>query len=195
MDPRQKDKGDVYDDARIVEMFHARDEAAIHESDRKYGKYCHRIAYLILRSDRDAEECVNDTYLGAWESMPPHRPARLSTYLGKITRNLAISRYRRDHAQRRYAGCEACLDEMAECIPDDTVGEMSEELALRDAINGFLASLPKRIRIVFMRRYWYFCSIEEIARGMDMSESAVKVTLMRTRNKFREYLEKEGITL
>ncbi|MBQ7338681.1 MAG: RNA polymerase sigma factor [Clostridia bacterium] len=182
-------------DNAIVEMYHARDEQAIAESARKYGKYCHSIAYAILHNDEDAEECVNDTYIKAWESMPPHRPTRLSTYLGKLTRNLSISRYRRDHAKKRFDGHEAVLDEMGECVPDTEGQSLSDQLALRDAINGFLASLPTRTRIVFLRRYWYFCSIYTIARTMGMSESDVKVTLMRTRNQFKAYLEKEGIII
>ncbi len=196
MDPRQKDiGGKVCEDESIVEMYHARDEQAIAESARKYGKYCHSVAYYILHSDPDAEECVNDTYIKAWESMPPHRPARLATFLGKLTRNLAISRYRRDHAKKRYDGHEAVLDEMQECVPDTGAGELSEQLVLKDAIDGFLASLPVRTRIVFMRRYWYFCPIGDIARSMEMSESDVKVTLLRTRSKFKEHLEKEGIMI
>ncbi len=183
-------------DGEIVALYHARDEQAIAESARKYGIYCHSIAYAILHNDQDAEECVNDTYIRAWESMPPQRPSRLATYLGKLTRNLSISRYRRDHAQKRFEGYEAVLDELGECIPDaETTGELSDEVAMRDAINSFLASLPARTRVVFMRRYWYFCSVYAIARSLGMSESDVKVTLMRTRNKLREHLEKEGIYL
>lgn len=183
-------------DDEIVSMYHARDEQAIGESARKYGRYCHSIAYAILQNDQDAEECVNDTYVRAWESMPPHKPSRLSTYLGKLTRNLSISRHRHAHADKRWSGSDAVYDEMAECLPDtDASGELSDEIALRDAINSFLASLPNRTRVVFMQRYWYFCPIAAIARDMSMSESDVKVTLMRTRNRFREHLEKEGIVL
>ena len=196
MDPRQNNAdGRVCTDESIVEMYHARNEQAIAESARKYGRYCHAIAYGILNSDPDAEECVNDTYIKAWESMPPHRPARLATFLGKLTRHLAISRYRRDHAQKRYGGHEAVLDEMQECLPDPGAGELSEQMILKDAINGFLAALPEKQRIVFLRRYWYFCPIGDIARSMRMSESDVKVTLLRTRNKFKEHLEKEGIMI
>ena len=183
-------------DAEIVALYHARDEAAIAESARKYGKYCHSIARAILLSDQDAEECVNDTYVRAWNSMPPHKPSRLATYLGKLTRNLSISRHRHAHADKRWAGSEVVYDEMAECLPDvGSATELSDEIALRDAINSFLASLPKRTRMVFMQRYWYFCPVATIARQMGMSESDVKVTLMRTRNRFREHLDKEGIVL
>ena len=183
-------------DEEIVALYHARNEQAIGESARKYGKYCHSIAYAILQNEQDAEECVNDTYVRAWESMPPHKPMRLSTYLGKLTRNLSISRHRHAHADKRWSGSDVVYDEMAECLPDaETVGALSDEIALKDAINGFLASLPPRTRIVFMQRYWYFCSVAAIAREMGMSESDVKVTLMRTRQKFRTHLEQEGIVL
>ena len=183
-------------DEEIVALYHARDEQAIDESARKYGKYCHSIAFAILQSEQDAEECVNDTYIRAWESMPPHKPSRLSTFLGKLTRNLSISRYRHVHADKRDSAGDVVFDEMAECLPDiESVGEMSDEIVLKDAINRFLASLPTRTRIVFMQRYWYFCPVAAIAREMGMSESDVKVTLMRTRQKFRTYLEQEGIVL
>ena len=193
---RKSEQTALLSDAEIVSMYHARDEQAIGESARKYGRYCHSIAYTILQNDQDAEECVNDTYVRAWESMPPHKPSRLSTYLGKLTRNLSISRHRHAHADKRWLGSDAVYDEIAECLPDTGApGELSEEIALRDAINSFLASLPSRTRVVFMQRYWYFCPIAAIARDMSMSESDVKVTLMRTRNRFREHLEKEGIVL
>ena len=183
-------------DDEIVSMYHARDEQAIGESARKYGRYCHSIAYAILQNDQDAEECVNDTYVRAWESMPPHKPSRLSTYLGKLTRNLSISRHRHTHADKRWAGSDAVYDEMAECLPDESsTGELSDEIALKDAINGFLGSLPSKTRMVFMQRYWYFCPVTAIARNLGMSESDVKVTLLRTRQKFRTHLEKEGIVL
>ena len=183
-------------DAEIVALYHAREEKAIDESARKYGTYCHSIARAIVQNEQDAEECVNDTYIRAWNSMPPHKPSRLSTYLSKLTRNLSISRYRREHADKRDPDGVAVLDEMVECLPDaDTTGELSDEIALKDAINAFLASLPTRTRIVFMQRYWYFCPVAAIARSMGMSESDVKVTLMRTRQKFRTHLEKEGIVL
>ena len=183
-------------DEEIVALYHARNEQAIGESARKYGKYCHSIALAILQSEQDAEECVNDTYIRAWESMPPHKPARLSTFLGKLTRNLSISRHRHTHADKRWAGSDAVYDEMAECLPDESsTGELSDEIALKDAINGFLGSLPSKTRMVFMQRYWYFCPVTAIARNLGMSESDVKVTLLRTRQKFRTHLEKEGIVL
>lgn len=182
------------EDSKILELYWSRSEQAIAETQEKYGKYCHYIAFNILYSDEDAEECVNDTYIRAWDSMPPHRPERLAPFLGKITRNLSLDRYDRIKAQKRCGNTELALDELAECIPDSEM-PMSEELALKDAINGFLGSLPRRTRIIFMRRYFYLCSISDIAQSLEMSESNVKVTLMRAREKFRERLEKEGIVI
>lgn len=184
------------DDQRIVALYWARDEQAIAETQSKYGRYCHTIAQRILDSHEDAEECVNDTYIRAWGAMPPHRPTRLATFLGKITRNLAIDRYLARRTQKRAAEPELVLDELAECITeDDRALSPAEELALRDAVNGFLASLPVRTRRAFLYRYWHLMPVAEVARTCGMRESAVKVLLHRTRQKFKEYLEKEDIPL
>ena len=184
------------EDQKIVELYWERSEKAILHTQEKYGRYCHSIAFNVLNSDEDAEECVNDTYVKAWESMPPHRPERLSTFLGKLTRGIAINRYIHNHAQKRSKGTELILEEVAELIPDpDSERPMSDELALRQAINGFMATLPESTRILFVRRYWYMSAVRDIARDMGMTQSNVKVTLMRTRSKFKAYLEKEGITV
>ena len=184
------------EDSRIVELYWERAEEAITQTKNKYGRYCHSIAYNILYSDEDAEECVNDTYVKAWNAIPPQRPVRLSAFVGKITRNIALDRYDASVAQKRDSGTALVLDEIAECVPDGGDADpVADEYILRDAINGFLCSLPQRTRIVFMRRYWYLCSVEEIARDLEMSESNVKVTLMRTRTKFKEYLTRKGINI
>ena len=183
------------DDSRILELYWAREQSAIAETEAKYGKYLNRIAFNILYSDEDAEECVNDTYVRAWDAMPPSRPDRLSAFLGKITRNIALDRYDARRAEKRSGNTELALDELGECIPDTAVGELSDEIALRDAINGFLRSLPARTRIIFLRRYFYVCSISDIAQSLGMSESNVKVTLLRTRKRLKEHLEKEGIII
>ena len=184
------------DDEKIVQLYFDRNEKASEETANKYGRYCTSIATNILGNLQDAEECVNDTYVKAWESMPPHRPERLSTLLGKLTRGIAINRYIHNHAQKRSKGTELILEEVAELIPDpDSERPMSDELALRQAINGFMATLPESTRILFVRRYWYMSAVRDIARDMGMTQSNVKVTLMRTRSKFKAYLEKEGITV
>jgi RNA polymerase sigma-70 factor (ECF subfamily) len=125
--------------------------------------------------------------------MPPHKPGRLSTFLGKLTRNIALNRYLHDHAEKRYAPTELVLHEVEEILPDPVSEDTADEIVLKDAINGFLASLPQQTRIIFVRRYWYLSSVKEIARDLGVKESSVKVILHRTRNQFKEYLEKEGI--
>lgn len=180
------------EDDRIVELYRQRDESAIKESAAKYGAYCGKIAYDILHSAQDAEECVNDTWLRAWNAIPPEKPRRLAVFFGKIVRNLAIDRYRRDRSGK-YGGGQAalCLDELEECIGEDA--RMEDDLALREIMNGFLRSLPEKNREVFLMRYWYFMPITEIASQSGVSEGSVKMTLRRLRDKLKEYLKKEGV--
>ena len=184
-------------DEAIIELFWARSEAAIDETDRAYGRFCQSIAYSILRVHEDAEETVNDTWLKAWDAIPPERPHHLKGFLGRITRQLSINRLERETAQKRGAGQYAlALEELAECIPDQSRSEdLAELTALRDALNRFLRSLPTELRSVFLRRYWYAQSIAEIAAGCGMSESKVKSMLLRTRNKLRKMLTEEGFAL
>lgn len=177
----------------IVDLYWERSEAAISETQKKYGRYCTYIAYNILHSHEDAEECVNDTYVGAWNSMPPHRPERLSTFLGKITRNIALNRCIKSGAKKRSACAEVILSEVEEFTPDPEGGEALDKIVLRDALDAFLSSLPRQTRIIFVRRYWYMCSVSDIAKDLGLSESNVKVILLRTRNKLKQHLEKEGI--
>ena len=180
------------EDERIVSLYWERDESAIQRTEEKYGRYCSAIAYNILHSREDADECVNDTWNGAWNAIPPQRPIRLSGFLARIARNIAIDRYRYDSAQKRGAEVECAIDEYWECIPNADV-PIDDEYVLRQAINGFLASLDTRTRVIFMRRYWYSMSVSDIAEGMRLSESHVSVILHRTRLKFKAYLTKEGI--
>ena len=181
-------------DEAIVALYFDRSEEAIAACQVKYGKSCHTVAYNILHSDEDAEECVNDTWLRAWNSIPPERPTRLGAWLSTVTRRLALTRYEKKTAAKRYGGMETSLEELSECV---TAGSLTiaDEVALSEAINGFLASLPTRTRMIFMRKYWYMDSIADIAKALGMGESAVKVTLHRTREKFRKHLAKEGITV
>lgn len=184
------------EDNRIVELFWERSESAIAETEKKYGRYCHYIAYSILYSDEDAEECVNDTYLRAWESMPPQKPNKLSVFLGRITRNIAINRYKRDRTQRLIANTDRVFEEADEVIADMPSGEsVEEEYVLRQAINSFVASLPEETRIIFVRRYWYMSKVEDIARDYKIPLGTVKSILSRTRKRFKEHLWKEGILL
>ena len=181
-------------DHEIIALFFARQENAISATADKYGNYCHAIAYNILSNLLDAEECVNDTYLGAWNSIPPQRPNNLAAYLGKITRNLALNRYKRNTvAKRGYGQVEIALSELENCISDDTDVEQAVEDALVvSVINRFLYAHSLKNRNIFIRRYWYLDSIADIAERFALSESKVKTTLFRCRRQLREHLEKGG---
>lgn len=185
------------DDSDIVELFFDRSEQAISETGKKYGRYCYSIAYNILHNREDAEECVNDTWLRTWNSILPKRPCRLQTYLGKITRHLALNKLEKSHALRRGRGqVPLVLDELAECIPDArSSADPAEDIFIRELLDRFLADLPVVTRNIFVRRYWYMSSVKEIAREYHLTESNVTVTLFRTRKKLKKYLEKEGIDL
>ena len=178
------------DDRYIVELYHKRSEMAIEETARKYGKYCKYIASNILYDDGEADECVIDTYSAAWRSMPPHRPNKLSTFLGKITRNLAITRWRKGRSQKRGDVATIPLDELAEIIGEGECGEsvVADSLTIRAVINSFLASLKREWRIVFVQRYFYMCQLEDIASSTGLSKSNVKIILHRLREKLREKL-------
>ena len=185
------------EDRGIIDLYWARSENAIRETDKKYGKFCHSIAYNILSDHGDSEECVNDTYLHTWNAIPPRRPSKLSAFLGRITRNLALNRYDREKAQKRGGGqIELAVEELAECIPDpSTVERQMEDKELADALNRFLAGLPGEARRIFLRRYWQLCTVKEIGTLYGISESKVKMSLMRTRGKLKRFLEQEGVNL
>lgn len=185
------------EDKQILDLYWERSENAITETATKYGKYCHYIAYNILQDKEDSEECVNDTYLKAWNVIPPHRPNRLSTFLGKITRNLSLDKYKEKHTKKRGEGQIAlALDELQECIPTTgSVEQAIDDMVLTEVLNHFLASLSAEARKIFMRRYWYLCSVKDIARDLSISESKVKMSLLRSRNVLKTMLEKEGIAL
>ena len=185
------------DEKEIIDLYWARSERAIGETDKKYGKFCFRIAYNILADHGDSEECVNDTYLHTWNAIPPRRPNKLSAFLGKITRNLALNRVERDSAQKRGGGqVTVAVEELSVCIPDpNTVERQLEDKELADALNRFLEGLPGETRRIFLRRYWQLCPVREIAAFYGISESKVKMSLLRTRGKLRAFLEKEGIGL
>lgn len=185
--------GEAMDDKRIVELFFERDEQAILESEKKYKRLITYIAKNILNSDSDSEEMVNDTYLRAWDSIPPNKPANLGAYLGKIARNLSLDRLSKRKTQKR-GGDEVTLafEELQGVIGEEKGEGLIDEIALKDAINGFLAQLKSDKRILFVQRYWYFCSIEEIAKNNGLKENNVKIILLRLREKLKRHLEKEG---
>ncbi len=183
------------EDSQIVDLYWQRDETAITETESKYGRFCFSIANRILENPEDARECVNDTYLGAWNAMPPHRPEILSSFLGKITRRLSLKKRRDRSAEKRGGGSvEASIDELEECLPSGQ--SMDENLAvaeLSEIIDSFLEALPQGERRVFLRRYWFFDSIREIALRYGFSESKVKMMLKGTRDKLLVCLQKEDI--
>ena len=180
------------DEHGILALDLARDEAAIAECEKKFGAECRRVALRILGSSEDAEECVSDTWLRAWNAIPPDRPERLGAYLLKITRNLALDRLRARHAEKR-AGEEGaeCLEELAEFLPDKD--SPLDGVLLRDLVNRFVRGLKEDEREVFALRYTRVFTVEEIAARTGKKQSAVKVSLHRTRKKLRDYLKKEGI--
>ena len=184
-------------DDRIVAMYWQRDEAAIRETEKKYGHYLLKIAQNILFDLEDSKESVNDTYMKAWNSMPPHKPGILSSYLGKITRQLSIDIFRRRNRIKRQASEYAIsLSELEECVPSSSTTEQNVELhLLADAINSYLGTLSKNARTTFVGRYYYMDSIREIATYHGMSESKVKSMLYRTRKGLKNHLQQEGFEL
>lgn len=182
------------DDNRIIELYFKRSEEAVKESSNKYGKQCGIIAYNILRSHEDSEECVNDTWFRAWNVIPPGRPSRLSAFFGKITRNLAIDRYRKQNSEKRGKGETAlCLDELAECVGREET--FTDDLLLKDALERFLEELSPKAREIFMLRYWYMYDMDYIIKRMELSEGAVKMSLHRSRTALRLFLENEGFDI
>ena len=181
-------------DTEIVELYWNRKERAVEETAKKYGSYCYAIAYNILSNHEDSEESVNDTYIEAWNAIPPHRPLILSSFLGKITRRLAIDKWRSDHAQKRGGGELAdVLDELAECVAyEDSAERHLEKQMLSQAINEFLRTLSETERKIFVCRYFYMESVEAVCKRFGYSASKVKSTLFRVREKLRIYLQKEG---
>ena len=180
------------EDAQIVTLYWDRDERAIGETDKKYGKYPHTIAYNILADREDSQESVNDTYLAAWDSMPPHKPAVLSIYLGKITRRISIDCFRKRNAQKRGSEYALSLEELEQCVGRNTTEESVNLQALADAIGKYLETVSLDARRVFIGRYYYLDPVKEIARYCHITESKAKMLLLRTRQGLWEHLQKEG---
>lgn len=184
-------------DTEIIELYWAREERAIAETQKTYGSYCYSIAWNILYSKEDSDECVNDTWFRAWNAMPPKSPDRLAPFLGTITRNLSLDRWKERRTMKRgKGGMILALDELAECVPDTHSTEDAVEAAeLERLLDAFLHTLPERDCSIFLRRYWYVEEYEEIARRYGMKLNTVRTSLFRTRAKLRKYLEKEGVIL
>ena len=185
------------EDSKIIDLYWARKEQALAETDAKYGNYCRTIARNILRNFEDTEECVSDTWLHAWNSMPPQRPGILSAFLGRITRNLSFDRCKYQQAAKRGGGAlPLALDELGECIPaSGRVEHELEQKELAAAIDRFLRTLPEKDCNLFLRRYWYVDSISVIADRYGMKENTVKSILFRTRETLRKFLGEEGIAV
>ena len=183
------------DDKSIIELFRKRDESAISETDAKYGGYIYTVSYNILRNKEDTEECKNDTYLDTWHSIPPANPSVLSAFLAAIARRISIDMLRHKNAAKRGGGeTVLSMTELDECIPSGkSINEELENERIAKVISEFLSSLPTDECDVFMRRYWYFDTVDEICNAYGLGKSKVKTMLMRTRRKMRVYLEKEGV--
>lgn len=183
------------EDAKIIELYFARNENAIEETERKFGRMLYSVAMNILSSPEDSEETVNDTYNSAWNNIPPQKPDFLGAWLGKITRNLSISRWRKNKAAKRN-GIEIMLSELEECIPTvDNAREESEAKVITEAINRWLSALEKTERMIFIRRYWYGDSVSELSEKAKTSPKKLSSKLFRLRKDLKKFLEKEGIAL
>lgn len=181
------------DDLAIIDLYHRRNQQAIAESDKKYGALCRSIALRLLGLREDMEECVNDTWLAAWNRMPPDRPQALGAFLGRLTRNLSISRWRRDHAQKRYHGIEILLSELEDCVPaPGTVEETWERQQLARLISAWLDGLEQADRNLFIRRYWYGYEVKALAAPRGEKANTLSQRLRRLRKELRIFLESEG---
>lgn len=184
------------EDAQIIELYVQRDEAAISETKAKYGAYCQGVALNILSMQEDADECVNDAYLQAWNAIPPQRPDRLGAWLGRIVRNNAFNLWKKNRRQKRYAGMEQLLSELEDCIPSPlTVERKIEEQELTEAVNAWLASLPKSDRVLFVRRYWLGEAVNALAQETGASPSELAKRMYRLRQHLKSTLEQEGYSL
>lgn len=182
------------DDEKIIEMLFERSEQAIHELDTKYGKICLKISHNILNDRQDAEECVNDAYLGTWKVIPPQRPDPLLTFLCRIVRNLSIMRYHANTAMKRNGAYDIALEELENCLSSNTtVEDEVEGKLLIQIIEEFLDTLSQDNRVIFMRRYWFSDSYAEIAKHVGIGEKVVSVRLTRIRNQLREHLTKKEV--
>lgn len=190
------------EDKQIIDLYLERNESAISQTKMKYGPYLFKISMNILGSTSDADECENETYFAAWNSIPPQMPLKLKLFLGRLVRNISIDLYRKNNAAKRGAGMEVILSELGECAPDFIAGpsenspenelDMSE---LTSLMNSFLHAQSKERRVIFVKRYWYGESVADIAKETSFSESNVSTTLFRLRKELKAYLESEGVAV
>lgn len=181
------------DEIEIIQMLHSRNQSVIHTLTFQYGAYCRKIAENILESSEDVEECLNDTFLKVWNSIPPHHPDNLTAYIGTITRNLAFDRYRMQKATKRGGNITLVLDELSEIASGEpTPEQIYDRKELTEAINVFLSTLPPWKRYILIRRCWYADSISQIAEACKKSESSISMTLTRLRRKLYKHLKERG---
>ena len=180
-------------DPQIIALFWDRNEDAIRETDAAYGRKLHVLSDNILHCDQDAQECVSDTYMKTWETIPPQRPSYFFAYLAKLCRNFSLARLQWYSAAKRNAEVVTLTQEMEECIPDRTLERKLEGEEIGRLLNAFLEGLSTDNRLIFLRRYWYADSVHEIADRYGITESKVKTQLHRTRKRLKLFLEKEGI--
>lgn len=186
--------GNCVEDKNIVDLYWNRKDSAIVETSEKYGSYLFKISFNILYSKEDSEECVNDTYLKAWNSIPPNRPNLLKAFLGKITRNLSIDLYRKNRTKGRSGEVEIAIEELEGVIPSgEDIFKTLDEKYLVEKINEFLERINRQDRKIFLLRYFYLHSSKDIEKLTDIKVSTINTILYRTRNKLRKHLEKEGI--
>ena len=183
------------DDRSIIELYFARDEQAIAKTEEKYGKLCFGIAHNILNNAQDAEECVNDTYAGIWNAIPPARPDNLTAFVCRVVRNLALKRLASLSRQKRDRAMTVSLSELEEILPDECIANGRDEGEIAALISDFLRTEKVDARNVFIRKYYFFDSVETIARQYGFSQSKVKSMLYHTRNRLKEYLKGENITI
>lgn len=184
------------EDLQIINLYFNRDEAAISETDKKYGAFCHGIALNVLSVKADAEECVNDTYLQAWNRIPPQRPAKLGAWLGKVVRDISIDLWKKNHRQKRYAGIEQLFDELQDCIPSSkTVDSEMEEKELAEVISEWLLSLSKSDRILFIHRYWNGKSLNELAEEAGTKPNSLAKRMYKLRQDLKLTLEQEDYSI
>ncbi len=185
------------DDSTLIELYWNRTESAVAETNQKYGRYCFSIANRILNSPEDSEECVNDTWLKTWNAIPPTRPTHLRAFLGKITRNLSLNRLEANHSQKRGGGeIPLIYEELAQCTADPAASAWSADRSvITEVLNIFLEALPEQKRMIFVKRYWYMEPVAEIAAELGITESNVKMTLLRQREKLAKLLREEEIDL
>ena len=183
-------------DEKIIELFFERSEQAIKELDEKYGQTCHKISYNILSNHQDAEECVNDAYLAAWNAIPPEKPNPLLAFVCKIVRNISLKRYEQNTAAKRNSRYDVAMEELEDCLASaTTVDKEIAERELTEIIEAFLDSLSKENRVIFLRRYWFFDNYSDIAKQVGLTKTNVSVRLTRIRKELRKYLLERGVLL